>query len=689
MNEQIVALSVDKIQTFLTEVIHSHVQEKQTEDATLRGITNSSDQISNGFFNTVHEEFNTSIQKMLLECSGVYIFRCTLSESEIEERLNNLFVKYYKESQGQKLIRGVYFPVSKEADSIVDIIEAKKRLKQTCYWNEIIEKNKELLFSFNPAQTIDNTKKDVDEKQKEFKAFAKDINALYKKSNEEQEDKKRFRIAVLKADLDGMGAMFKNIKEYETYKNISQILNKEISLSGLNEAAVQCAPEKKEGWLFPLYIAGDDIFFAVAIEDLICGVNVCKFIMQTVNDEIKKSSDAYSLKLSIGIEITYNRQPIRYYMEMVEAQLKNAKAAAVPPVLKELLISKLSIGDLTFFDINYQQMKKIKEEQNAKDKSALNQQLQNVPIWSYFLSDVKILNYIRNSKEKSSELLGKSNFFYTLLEDITSEEIQSDNRKYMNHILYRLLPNYFESISPIVNKKEQTITLREMELLLNSNIIKQLYTKNIMNRKRGKPVYSTSIDLNNDTTKQRFETYLRLMILFNDDRFQITTKEELRNLHKRYEANEKDIQRCLFSIPREYLYKQSLIEGSKQLTNIFVDVVKSKEKDNHKAGYQRLSLESNSFFRLREIDSTNIQKAESIIELHNPLTKKEIDELNDNREGAGKLPNRLYFDKEKFRDAVSTSNAWNPDFVDSLMLFYQYNELVMKSKKTKDNGGHK
>ena len=36
MVEQIVALSVDKIQTFLTEVIHSHVQEKQTEDATLK-----------------------------------------------------------------------------------------------------------------------------------------------------------------------------------------------------------------------------------------------------------------------------------------------------------------------------------------------------------------------------------------------------------------------------------------------------------------------------------------------------------------------------------------------------------------------------------------------------------------------------------------------------------------------------
>ena len=38
MKKQVVALSVEKVQTFLTEVIRSHVQEKQTEDATLKGI---------------------------------------------------------------------------------------------------------------------------------------------------------------------------------------------------------------------------------------------------------------------------------------------------------------------------------------------------------------------------------------------------------------------------------------------------------------------------------------------------------------------------------------------------------------------------------------------------------------------------------------------------------------------------
>ncbi len=71
MVEQIVALSVDKIQTFLTEVIHSHVQEKQTEDATLKGIRNSSYQISNGFFKSIQDTFPESDKDVLLECSGV------------------------------------------------------------------------------------------------------------------------------------------------------------------------------------------------------------------------------------------------------------------------------------------------------------------------------------------------------------------------------------------------------------------------------------------------------------------------------------------------------------------------------------------------------------------------------------------------------------------------------------------
>lgn len=673
MNEQIVALSVDKIQTFLTEIIHSHTQEKQTEDATLRGIINSSYQISDGFFKAIQDIFPESDKEMLLECSGVYVFRCTLPEPELKRRLNTLFADYYRESEGQKLIRWTFFS-SEGLDNIAAIQKAKKRLKQSRCWNDIIRKNQDLLFSFCRVQENEDKKHSITGNSENFSAFARDINALYRKSDEEQEDKKRFRVAIIKADLDRMGAMFESISNYKVYQNISQVLNEEISLAGLHKAADKCAPEGKTGWLFPLYIAGDDIFFAVAVEDLIHGINVCRKMLQNVNDGVQQNGNAAKLAMSIGVEITFNRQPVRYYMEMVEAQLKNAKSKEVPEALEKFFIMKISIGNLTFFDINYQDMKKKKQELKCKKKnrwgcqcencmrrSEINRQLQNVPIWNFFLSDVKTLNYIRSSESGCSGLLGKPNFFYTLLEDITSKEIQCDPVKYINHVLYHLMPDYLEDSNERV---------RKMELLLNNNLISQLCQKD---------EEGLRIVLNSDTM-HRFEAYLRLMLLFCDARFHISAKEGWEMYEKRYGQDKKEVCRHLFGKPREYLYESCLLEKSKKLTDIFV----KKEKKPKKSGYRRLNLETSMLFRLRQVDSIPVEKAAEMIELRNPSTeeeKQEIQALNEKREKEGKLPNRLYFDKRNFCKIAEKTKAWSPDFVDSLMLFYRYNEMVMKFKK--------
>lgn len=710
MSEQIVAVSVDKIQTFLTEAIHSHVQEKQTEEATLRSIVNSSNQISKGFFEAIKNKFPEESKEMLLKCSGVCVFRCKQSELELENKLNELFVDYYKESQGQKQIRWTYFPSGK-LNNIDAIQKAKKCLKQSKNWNKILEKNKELLFDFCAVQEKKDNKQNNCEAEKEFPRFVKDINALGKTEENEQEDKKRFRIAVLKADLDGMGKMFKNISEYEKYKRISQILNEEISLEGLHRAACKCAPGEKDGWLFPLYIAGDDIFFAVAVENLICGINVCREMMQTVNQKIQKSGNAAKLSISIGVEITLNRQPIRYYLEMVEAQLKHAKSSNPTKDLLNFLVMKISICNLTFFDMNYKQIEEDKKAlqclkgkkrgckcENCEKKSKIDKSLQSNPIWSSFLTDVKALNYIRHSENECSELLGKPSFFYTLLEDILSDEIQQDNVKYFNHVLYHLLPKYFEASNP---------RIRKMELILNNSLISQLYKKE-------------GIILNEDT-KHRFETYLRLMLLFCDTRFHISAKEEWKQYEKRYGKNKKEIYCHLFERPRTYLYENCLIkkkpdenpdensdkkpDKNEELTNVFVketsiDVIrqfvkKEYRKDIHKTvkkeckkiirieGYQKLVLEKSMFFRLRQVDSISIEKAAKIIEMRNPSTPEEeerIKVLNEERKKNGKLPNRLYFEKDIFCKIAEDKEVWNPDFVDSLMLFYQYNEMVIKFK---------
>lgn len=63
MNEYIIALSIDKVQTLLFEVIHSHEQEKQKETGTLRQIKSASKKISDDFFKDVVMSLKISLKR--------------------------------------------------------------------------------------------------------------------------------------------------------------------------------------------------------------------------------------------------------------------------------------------------------------------------------------------------------------------------------------------------------------------------------------------------------------------------------------------------------------------------------------------------------------------------------------------------------------------------------------------------
>lgn len=661
MNKYIAALAVDKVQTFLTEVINSHVQERESEEATLSGIINSSDQISKEFFKTIYKEFPEAEENTLMKCSGVFIFSSDRSEEELKKSMNYLFVDKYKESQGQKILRWVCFP-SEGLDEISAIKKAKKHLKQVKTQNRMIKENVDLLFTFCKSKKTDRECYTAGRDLKKFSTFVQELNDLKLKQREEES---RFRIAVIKADLDGMGKMFRKIDKYEDYKVISEILNREISLEGLNKIAKQFIPDERERWIFPLYIAGDDIFFAVAVEDMLRGVDVCRQLMKNINKKIKeKGIRDKKLGISLGIEITFNKEPIRYYMERVESQLRNAKRQTTPEEIEKFLIMKISVGNLTFFDIDYYAMKNRKN--GMKEKAELSWQMQNVSIWNYFISDIKFLNYIRTTGGKCSDLLGKPNFFYTLLKDVTDEETYSDNIKYINHVLYRLEPKYLE---------HSCCELKEAELILNSNLIKQLY-------RRDEHGFKIVVD---DSTKQRFQAYLRLMIFFSDIRFKLfkdKTENPEKNINKKkldiFQKKKSDIRRLLFSKPREYLYEHCLKARSKELTDVFVRKVSL--PGGKKVGYQKVSLERSAFFRLKT-PGISPEKVADIMALHNQMDKEEIDIINKKREEQGKLPNKLWFDKQKMIKKARKTGLWTADYVDSLMLFYSYNEMFMKLKK--------
>lgn len=641
MSEQIVGVSVDKVQTFLTEVIRAHTQERQTEDATLKGIINASNQISGDFFKAVRSEFRMTEKDILLKCSGVCIFRSSLPQTQLETKLNKLFVKYYRTSQGQKILRWTYFPAAGHK-SIEDIQRAKKELKKTANWNRIIEKNKELLFSFCDSEKEQRENYTKARESERFPEFAVDMNALGKGK---VQNENHFRIAVIKADLNGMGAMFQNINCYEKYKEISEILNTEISLKGLSRAAGECAPPDQREWLFPLYIAGDDIFFAVAIENLTGGVDVCKQLMQNVNEKIKNTGQ--QLSISVGVGIAFNRQPIRYYMETVEAQLKHAKGQKIPDEIAPYARMKISIENQIFLDLDSGQM---------QDNKKRLLKYQDFPTWNSFLQELACLSEIRESEQGYGEVLGTSNFFYTLLEDLTEEQTQNNDVRYMNHVLYHLIPKYIESSDQ---------NLRNMELNLIYNLI------SCMCKRKGKITCDTA-------AKKRLETHLRLMLLFSDTRFNIYNSRQ----KKRDVRVKKDTRRVVFGAARKALYEMCLRSKNKAMTDIFIG--HKPEKNGKKEAYWTLSIEKSMFFRLRDVHSVPAEKAANIIELRNPSTeeeRKKIEKKNEQRINEGKCPSRLYFNRKRFLTVCSKTGAWTSDFVDSLMLFYCYHSMFIKYPK--------
>lgn len=683
--KQIVALTVDKVQNYLIGTIHAHVQEKQTEKETLKSIMNSSREISKDFYQSIKKEFNVIDEDRLLNCSGVFIFISVLPKADIDTKLNKLFLEYYRKSQGQKLLKYTCFSAKNFENKRVEAIqEAKKRLKYAGEFSKIIEKNKNILFSF---QEIDCQNTLFEKDESDFPMFARNLDTLFNK--DEKNNKNHFRIAVIKADLDGMGDMFKKIKYYEEYSNISKALNDIISMNGLHKVAENFRSECGLEWLFPFYVAGDDIFFAVSLSNIMYAVSVCRQILENIKDRLNECSIQQSLSMSIGIEITFNNQPIRYYLDMVERQLKNAKNTKIPYILEEFKYAKISFCNLTFMDVDYDRIKEQKKTitcyknsknnpkcrcNNCQRKRDFNSALQEVPIWQFFLSDVNMLKEIKAIYGKDSKSLGAPGFFYTLLERLTHEEIQRNRTKYINSVLYHLLPRYLDSS----DKK-----LRELELRLNSGIMEQLYRRDLDG-------YKIEVD---DKSKQRLETYLRLMLLFSEERFSI---EENSRIKERCILTKEDIEnarKILLSRPKIYL-KKLLRKDRYKMTNIFINDYSYRKKGKLVECLQLLRIEKSMFFKLFQTDmftTDKINKVANMLELQNSSDRNEINSINEEKIKEDKTPNHLYFDKSEFCKLAMDSKEWNQDYVQSMMLLYEYNKMNIKFRKyypKKKTGGN-
>lgn len=660
----IVGISIDKVQTFLYYSIHANVQEKQTNSGTLRSIIGASQMISEVFYNEIGINgdqgcFSKHIEEVLLQCSGVCIFTTSLKEELISEKLKQLFRKYYNDFEGQLLLRYVSFEqnLTSVNDRLSAIKEAKRRMKGQDCLNRITEENGELLFQYQSQGSgliYNKSKTDIC-----TTAFAQNINKL---CPEDSKNKEYFRIAVIKADMDGMGQLFENINDYATYKEISNVLSEYMCLDTLKEKAKGMRKSDPDFMMYPLYIAGDDILFAVPVSKLIEGIKVCSWIVKDINVKVAEKMDELkvrkldALSISIGIDLTFNHEPIRYYYERVQTQLDSAKKGEDPRRAndkKQTFLMKISINNYTFFRI-------IEKDPKLNKKRDLKQ---DVPLWDHFVNDVKILRGAVNAGFKAHHYL------YGLLNKITDPNIRKSEIKRSNAILYHLLPQYLDS----PDKK-----LKEYELLL----IDRLLCKVAVTEDKGK---SYKLVFAEDNC-QRLEMYVRLLLLFSDERFEvINSKEKTVTFDNEKRRN---LRAHIFNRTLAYLYdinlKQLWInqgakkENADNLRKIFV-IHTTYENRSHTdvQVYQTLCISKSTFHKMKALSGQGDTAAE-YIRIMNNRGKEEYDILASMKKEALEAPPSLYFKETEFKQYAEKSGLWTSDYIDALLVLYDYNESLIK-----------
>lgn len=662
MKDQVVAISIDKIQTALFEVIKSGTQEKQTNSGTLRSIMAASRKISGDFYRDVGiegdaGEFAGKVKEILLQCSGVCIFTTTCAEDEISKRLKRLFAKFYRESGGKLILKYVLFTedVSTGNGKLKAIQNSKELLKSKACMNQVVKENQEILFQF-----LEYHEEDISAQNEEGGAFVQTINDLRaseQKSNENKQDKGSFRIVVIKADLDGMGSAFQKIQDFEVYQKVSSILNQYISMEYLEEKVRGFQINNSEFKVYPLYVAGDDIFFAVGMENLIEGINLCKWIVKELNSAIEDTVGTASfnkLTLSIGLDFAFNREPIRYYFARVEDQLKKAKKAkALNKAERKRLVARICINDVVYYDV--------KREEKSKKKKAES----DVPKWEHVIHGLKVV------KRAEKEGIEVTAFLYELLRKLKVREEDPTGIIHSNLVLYHLLPQYLDD--PCKGK-------RKAELLLLENILSF-----ISFGKKNK-----TKELNFDQTScTKLVKYISLLLLLCDTRFNI------REAEKSQVKYDKEKMKKVFKRPLRYLYKNSLYElwvksgVERSLAEAMRDIFVNKafytnpnpNKDSSVEVYQTLQITNSMFMRFKRFDM-DIDAAAVMITALNPKTEEDYLKEEEERK-CTQPPGNLYFREKDFKSTAAKSGLWKKEYVDALMIFYRFNRAKIHYLSTK------
>jgi len=340
-----IAIAVEKVQRYIFQVIDKN----QADEKTLRNIISASNDVASRILNEIEIEFNLNDQQAgdknkILWISGKVVFLSEQPKEEIKIKLKKLYQKIYADYQGNIFLNYVAFAIPDDKKDNMQILRrAERLLKESATKSQVIKDNSEVLFSFRELDSKYPNR--LFENKREENVFLTNMDDLVVPDENHETDSSDGKIAIVKADINNLGSIMKEINDdYNKYLQVSKLLSERNSIDNLREMVIKSKKigkysieqecEKAESGeilkksILPFYVAGDDIFYAVRINALFESIKVLHNMIKDINQELKEiqgESGKIELSIAIGVVFVNNHQPVRYYSQMVEKELSVAK----------------------------------------------------------------------------------------------------------------------------------------------------------------------------------------------------------------------------------------------------------------------------------------------------------------------------------------------------------------------------
>ena len=635
----IVVIAIEKVQKY----IFQKIDQSQTDEKTLKNIILASSYVATDILEEIENKFdlekNVSMGEgnKILWISGKVVFCSNLLKKELQNRLKELYQKIYTDYEGNIFLNYAVFPMNK-MDKMAILKKADQLLKANETKTQVIKDNSELLFRFKELETEMGNKEfeNIESKDDIFLTNMDDLVVLDEKHETDSSDGK---IAIVKADINNLGKIMKEISNYEEYLQLSKLLADKISLNNFKEKVANNEILKNK--IVPFYIAGDDIFYAIRIDAMFDSIRILHEMVEEINQIMKEKQNEENiveLSVAVGVVFVNNHQPIRYYRQLVEEELSGAKKNMKT---EKAFNSVVGICIASNFFYIY------KENLGFGENDGFYR----------FYKEIRDLQKMMNEGVFTRTAL--HNFLIYL-------ETEKDEKKQLLHALYFLKPNL--QTGEISNIKENAELYFKYYWL--SHLLEKKREKQDQNERYFEP----------EKIRKILIPKLKLALLFLKEQYSVSVKDwNYQYIISSKEISKKDQERRMRSImfhkPINYILK---IAGKESIEKMFF-----KKVGKNIVLYKSAGFDSSIFFRAKRlIEMKKSKQVITIFSKYNSSKNSEIQETN---------VHRLSFNEAKFIEKFNKISG--TEWLDHLILLHQYNQQriifktveKIKKSKTKEN----